>query len=100
MSGFITGLVFREYPGRGDDFMLALALADSAGEGGYVYIEATLRLLQRARLTETLFARSIARMQANGWLRVVDAQECFYRLGPKRCLCFSKPCICFLKGDE
>jgi len=100
MSGFVTGLVWEEYPGGGDEFNLALALADSAGDGGYVYIEASLRLLHQARLTEARFRRALSRMQANGWLRVIDAQECLYRLGPKRCICMSKPCICFPPSNQ
>jgi hypothetical protein len=100
MSGSAIGLVWEEYPGGGDDFNLALALADGAGDGGYVYIETTLRLLHQARLTEARFARALTRMQAKGWLRLIDANERLYRLGPNRCTCSSKLCICFSGGNR
>ena len=79
-----TGLVWDNYPGGGGDYKLALALADGADDGGYVYVDTTLRLLQQARLTEAGFHRAIAQMKAKGWLTVIDANECLFRLGPPR----------------
>lgn len=82
MSAKCIGQVWERYPDGGDGFTLALALADSADDGGYVYIEATLHLLHRARLTEPRFLRALVRLQSNGWLEVIEAQECLYRLRP------------------
>lgn len=82
MSGLRTGLVWNSYPGGGDDFKLALALSDGADDEGYVYIETSLRLLHQARLTEAEFHRAIAEMKAKGWLVVIDATECLFKLGP------------------
>ena len=80
MSGLRTGLVWNNYPGGGDDFKLALALSDGADDEGY--IETSLRLLHQARLTESEFHQAIAEMKAKGWLVVIDANECLFRLGP------------------
>lgn len=82
MSTEYMAVVWEEYPGGGDDFNLALALANSAGVDGFMCIERTLRLLHLARLTEARFERALARLQANGWLRVINAQECWYQFGP------------------
>lgn len=81
MSGYGLGEVWREYPGKGEDFRLALVLGDSACEG-YVYIEATLSILHNARLNEAGFQRALAKMKRKGWLTVVDASECLYKVGP------------------
>ncbi|TFY99239.1 hypothetical protein EZ313_21985 [Ramlibacter henchirensis] len=81
VSGKCTGLVWDKYPGGGDDFKLALALSDSADDSGYVYIEATLRLLHQARVTEAEFRGALAVMKDKGWLRVIDANECLFQLG-------------------
>lgn len=82
MSGHCTALVLDQYPGGGADFKLALAIADGADDEGYAQIEATLRLLHLARLTEVGFSRALDRMKKKGWLTVIDASECLYRLGP------------------
>lgn len=84
MSSEWIGRVWEEYPGGGEDFLLALAIADNAGFDDYVYIEVTLRLLHKARLKEDRFERTLARIMAKGWLSLIDAQECLYRftVGP------------------
>lgn len=90
MSIEIFARVWLQYPGGGPDFKLALALADSADVDGFVYIEATLWLLHKARLPDhAAFERALSQMQAKGWLAVADPAECLYRIdtGPrtKRC---------------
>ncbi len=82
MSSCCLGLVWELYPGGAGDFKLALALGDHADEEGYVYIEASLQLLHRARLNEAGFSHAMAQLRKNRWLIRVDASECLYRLGP------------------
>lgn len=83
MSIEAVARVWLEYPGGGPDFRLALAIADSTGFDDYVYIEAKISLLHYARLTEAAYVRALAKLHANRWLEVVDAQECLYRFGPE-----------------
>ncbi|WP_298928117.1 hypothetical protein [uncultured Ramlibacter sp.] len=88
MSGVWSAVVMEHYPSGGGEYLLALVLADSADEMGYVTIETTLEFLRFSRLTEAGFHRALAKMKAKGWLILIDASECWYQLrnpgGPRR----------------
>lgn len=73
MSAKMTGMVFDRYPAGGNEFALALALADHAHDDGthiFPYVES---LAKKARQSVRSVQNHLARMKEAGWLITVNA---------------------------
>jgi len=73
MSAKMTGMVFDRYPAGGNEFALALALADHAHDDGthiFPYVET---LAKKARQSVRSVQNHLASMKEAGWLITVNA---------------------------
>lgn len=73
MSAKMTGMVFDRYPAGGNEFSLALALADHAHDDGthiFPYVET---LAKKARQSVRSVQNHLASMKEAGWLITVNA---------------------------
>ncbi|WP_313243736.1 helix-turn-helix domain-containing protein [Stenotrophomonas rhizophila] len=73
MSGKVYGMVFDRYPVGGGEMLLALALADHAHDDGTHIFPSIARLAQKTRQSERSVQYQLRRMEASGWLVLVNA---------------------------
>lgn len=73
MSARVTGMVFERYPIGGGEMLLALALADHAHDDGTHIFPSIARLASKTRQSERSVQYQLRRMEAAGWLVLVNA---------------------------
>lgn len=73
MSARVTGMVFDRYPNGGGEMLLALALADHAHDDGTHIFPSIARLAAKTRQSERSVQYQLRRMEASGWLLLVNA---------------------------
>ena len=71
MSGLISGLVFKHYPGTGGELLTALKLADNADDKGRRIFPSIATLATDTRQSERTVQRQLRHMVAMGWLQMV-----------------------------
>lgn len=69
----MTGMVFERYPAGGGEMLLALALADHAHDDGTHIFPSIARLADKTRQSERSVQYQLRRMEASGWLMLVNA---------------------------
>jgi len=73
MSVKISGLVWDRYEGLGNEFVLALAIADHSHDDGTHIFPSVSRLSKKARISERTVQRILNDMQKSGWLIKVSS---------------------------
>ena len=73
MSVKVTGMVFERYSTGGGEMLLALALADHAHDDGTHIFPSIARLAAKTRQSERSVQYQLRRMEACGWLILVNA---------------------------
>lgn len=80
--GEVLAAVFARYPDGGGERLLALALAHAVSEDGTLTVRASVSELARmTQQTPRAVQKQLRRMEASGWLRVIEADA------GTRCLC-------------
>ncbi|GHH52448.1 helix-turn-helix domain-containing protein [[Pseudomonas] boreopolis] len=72
MSAKVTGMVFERYPVGGGEMLLALALADHAHDDGTHIFPSIASLAVKTRQSERAVQYQLRRMEASGWLLLVN----------------------------
>uniref|UniRef100_UPI003F800B85 helix-turn-helix domain-containing protein n=1 Tax=Xanthomonas sp. 0924 TaxID=2835534 RepID=UPI003F800B85 len=72
MSARVTGMVFDRYSSGGGEMLLALALADHAHDDGTHIFPSIARLAAKTRQSERSVQYQLRRMEASGWLILVN----------------------------
>lgn len=73
MSARVTGMVFDRYPNGGGEMLLALALADHAHDDGTHIFPSVAHLSSKTRQSERSVQYQLRRMEAAGWLLLVNS---------------------------
>lgn len=73
MSVKISALVWDRYEGLGNEFVLALAIADHSHDDGTHIFPSVSRLATKARISERTVQRILNDMQKSGWLVKVSS---------------------------
>ncbi|MBB5875867.1 helix-turn-helix domain-containing protein [Xanthomonas sp. 3498] len=72
MASKISGMVFDRYPVGGGEMLLALALADHAHDDGTHIFPSIAHLARKTRQSERAVQYQLRRMEASGWLILVN----------------------------
>ncbi|HSD17222.1 MAG TPA: helix-turn-helix domain-containing protein [Thermomonas sp.] len=71
MSNYVSGLVWRHFPGVGSELLAMLAMADWCNDDGRNLFPSIATVAKRIRTSESQARRVLRKLETGGWLEVI-----------------------------